>query len=173
MIGQHAKANTDGGHLCHSGSFTRDDWRINGQSYGEIANFFLLAGSMNIPVVMLSGDLAACTEARQLVPSIKTVAVIEGEKLGSTEGMNVQQALDHNIAAVHVCPQKAREMIRQAASRCLNKVDSVERFWIDPPYEMQRINRPDEQGRRTHAINRASTFLELRHQRPVYEPYEQ
>jgi len=25
MLGHHAKANTDGGHLCHSGSFFRDD----------------------------------------------------------------------------------------------------------------------------------------------------
>ena len=60
MVGQHAKSNTDGGHLCHTGSFAVEDLSINGVSVGEAGCNMLLAAYYNVPMVMLSGDEAAC-----------------------------------------------------------------------------------------------------------------
>ncbi len=161
MIGQHSQAHTDGGHLAHSGSFSRDEWSVNGRTIGEIGLFMIECSYFEVPLVMLSGDLAACQEALQLTPSIETVAVIEGQKRGSTKGMGTQKALDLNVAAIHVSPIKAREMIRQGARSAVGKVGSVERFWIDPPYQMVRISRPDEEGMVQKAVNNSEDFIDL------------
>jgi len=169
MIGQHAMAHTDGGHLCHSGSFSREDWRLNGRSIGEIDLFMVMCSRFDVPVVMISGDVAACSEARSRVPSIETIAVIEGQKRGSTEGMTTDQALDLNVPAVHVSPVKAREMIRSGARRCLARVGRVERFRVDPPYEMVRVTRRDEDGTCRRAVNTSDDYVDLLSQRPDYE----
>jgi len=170
MIGQHAKAHTDGGHLCHSFSFFRDRTLLNGVHHAEIAFFMIMASYFDVPVVMISGDAAACEEARELVPSIETVAVIEGQKRGSTEGMTAQEAMDFNVPAVHVSPVKSRQMIKEAATRCLQKIDAVERFSLEPPYVYERINRPDENGRVTRAVNRSDDFIDLLSQPTDFEP---
>ena len=173
MIGQHAMANTDGAHLAHSGSFGRDAWILNDVVMGEIALFMIRAGYYGVPLVMLSGDVAACEEARQLVPSIETVAVIEGVKRGSTEGMTTDQALDFNVPAIHLSPEKSRRLIREGARRCLSKVESMERFWVDPPYEMVRVGRPDDQGRVIRAVNRSDDYIDLYRQKTEYEVVEE
>ena len=168
-IGRHAKANTDGGHLCHSGSFSRDYWGLNGREIGEIALGMLQAAYFNVPVVMISGDAAACEEARTLAPSIETVAVIEGYKMGARRGMTVDEAMDLNVPAIHVSPVKARQMIREAATRSLGRIGSVERFWIDPPYEMVRVTRRSANAPVRRATNRSDDLIELLNQTPVYE----
>jgi D-amino peptidase len=169
MIGQHAMANTDGGHLCHSGSFDRDDWILNGRTIGEIGLVMLACSYFGVPMVMISGDVAACEEARRLVPSIETVAVIEGQKRGSAKGMTVQQAVDFNVPAVHVSPVKSRRMIKAAARSSLAKIHSVERFTIDPPYEMVRITRPDEDGRVRQQTTTSDDYVDLLQKRGPYE----
>jgi len=169
MIGQHAMAHTDGGHLCHSGSFSREDWRLNGRSIGEIGLFMVKCSYFDVPLVMISGDAAACAEARELVPSVETVAVIEGQKRGSTRGMTTNEALDFNVAAVHLSPVKAREMIRQAARRALANAETVERFWMGPPYEMVRITRRDEDGVVRRAVNTSDDYIDLTSQNARYE----
>ena len=75
--------------------------------------------------------------------------------------MGTQKALDLNVAAIHVSPIKAREMIRHGARSAVGKVGSVERFWIDPPYQMVRISRPDEEGMVQKAVNNSEDFIDL------------
>ena len=45
-IGQHPKAGTVGGHLCHTGSFAVRDLAINGLSVGEFGQMALCAGEL-------------------------------------------------------------------------------------------------------------------------------
>ena len=168
-VGRHAKANTDGGHLCHSGSFSRDYWGLNGREVGELALCMLQAAYFNVPVVMVSGDAAGCAEARALAPSIETVTVIEGQKNGARRGMTVDEAIDLNVSAVHVSPVKARQMIREAARRSLGLIQTVERFWMDPPYEMVRVTRRSSTESARSATNRSDDLIELLNQSPVYE----
>jgi D-amino peptidase len=169
IIGQHAKANTDGGHLAHSGSFSREDWLLNGESIGEIALLMATAGYFNVPVVMISGDVAACNEARELVSSIETVPVIEGQKMGSSKGMTTDQAIDLNVSALHVSPVKAREMIRDGAKRCVKKTETTKPLVIDPPYEMVRITRADKKTPSRRAVNRSADLIELMNQPVQYK----
>ena len=169
MIGQHARANTDGGHLCHSGSFDRDDWALNDRSVGEIELYMMMCAYFGVPTMMISGDAAACDQAQELVPSIERVAVIEGQRLGSSKGMTVDEAIDLNVPAIHVAPSMARRMIREGAGRCLQNVDQVERFWVDPPYEMIRLSRRHPDGTRRRAVTTADDYLDLMRQRPQYE----
>jgi D-amino peptidase len=169
MVGQHAMGNTDGGHLCHSGSFSREEWRLNGQLIGEIHLWALLAQYFEVPLVMLSGDRAGCEEVRSIIPSILTVQVIEGLKRGSTAGMTALEALVHNVPAIHVSPQRSREMIREGAATCLARRDTVERYWVLPPYEVVRVQRRSESGPGKRAVNRSDDLIDALTQPTRYE----
>ena len=169
MIGQHAMGNTDGGHLCHSGSFSREQWRLNGQLIGEIHLWALLAQYFNVPLVMISGDKAGCAEAKSLIPSIHTVEVIEGVKRGSTADMTAHEALTWNVPAIHVAPARSREMIRDAAGQCLAERDSVERYWIEPPYEVVRVQRRTEDQPGKRSVNHGNDLIEVLTQQARYE----
>jgi len=170
VIGQHAMSNTDGGHLCHSGSFSREEWLLNGTAIGEIGLGVLKGWYFGIPTVMLSGDKAACEEARALVPSIETVAVIEGQKRGSASGLTEEENKRFNVAAAHVPPSGARKMIRGAARLCLANVGSAERFWVDPPYELARITRTTETEPPRRSVNRGDDLIDVLSQPAEYTP---
>ena len=82
IIGQHSKSNTDGGHLCHTGSFEVEELTINGISIGELGCNMLFAAYFCVPTVMVSGDKATCDEALALVLDIEIAPVKEGIKRG-------------------------------------------------------------------------------------------
>jgi D-amino peptidase len=146
MVGQHAKANTDGGHLCHSHSFDVEELAINGRSVGEIGCNVLMASYFGVKTVFLAGDGAACAELAELVPGAEVVAVKEGIRLGSCSGLTAKQAKLFNGGAVHLPPARARELIREAAARAVRRVKDLPLFWMDPPYELFAVERPTEPG---------------------------
>jgi D-amino peptidase len=79
IIGQHAMAGTLSGNLNHTqDSSSVEYYKLNGQPVGETAQFALFCGALNVPVIFLSGDQAACQEAEALVPGLVTVAVKRG-----------------------------------------------------------------------------------------------
>ena len=76
MVGQHAVAGTDQATLNHTqNSRSVDYYKLNGKYIGEIAQWALYCGGMNIPLIFLSGDEAACREAEDLIPGITTAVV--------------------------------------------------------------------------------------------------
>ncbi|MEK8105431.1 M55 family metallopeptidase [Micromonospora sp. M12] len=99
LIGYHARAGAGPAVLAHTISDAILDVRVAGRSLGEIGLNVAMAGHLDAPVVLLSGDDTACTEFSGLVPSAVTVAV--KQTLGQT-------------AAVALHPQEAR----RAAPRC-------------------------------------------------------
>lgn len=145
-VGQHAKANTPGGHLCHTGSFAYEELLINGRSVGEMGCNFLFAGYFGVPTVFLSGDKAACAEAQDLVPGIITVAVKEGLDRGSAAGLPAEQNRRYNCGAIHMQPQAARQAIAEAAEKAMGSIAKIQPFLMDPPYELVSILRPEEEG---------------------------
>jgi D-amino peptidase len=147
IVGQHAKANTDGGHLCHTGSFSVEDLRLNGRSLGELGINLLFISYFGVRTVLVTGDRACCDEARSLVPAIETVAVKEGLKRGAPAGLTAKQAAEYNGAAIHLHPDVARQRIREGARRALERRAEIPRFWMEPPYELIRLERPAEDGR--------------------------
>jgi D-amino peptidase len=51
---------------------------VNGRKSGETAQGAIFAGAFNVPFVMISGDDAACFEARALLGNIETASVKTG-----------------------------------------------------------------------------------------------
>ncbi len=79
FIGAHAMAGTHGAFLDHTQSTAEFfDWRINGRSVGEMAQWGMVAAEFGVPLIMMSGDEAACVEARTFFQPIETAAVKRG-----------------------------------------------------------------------------------------------
>lgn len=78
-IGCHAMAGTLNGFLDHTmSSASWYNLYIGGRRCGEIALGALYVGAYDVPVVMVSGDEAACMEAREFLGDIVTVPVKYG-----------------------------------------------------------------------------------------------
>jgi D-amino peptidase len=141
MVGQHAKANTDGGHLAHTGSFGIEDLTINGRSVGEMGCNMLLAATFGVPYVLVTGDAAAGAEARDLVATIETVTVKWGVERGTASGLDARQNELFNGAAIHLHPTRARERIRAGARRALERRAGIRPFQLPGPYELVSVLR--------------------------------
>ncbi|HVL26230.1 MAG TPA: M55 family metallopeptidase [Thermomicrobiales bacterium] len=162
FVGQHAKSNTDGGHLSHTGSMDQDDLILNRRSVGELGWYIQLAGHHGKPTILVTGDQAVCDEARALVPEIETVAVKTGIRNGPATGLTGDENRLHNAAAVHRPPAKARAMIREAAERAVRRIGEIPPFFIEPPYELVSILRANTPGgERSVALLHADDFVAL------------
>ncbi len=76
MIGQHAMAGAQRGNLNHTqDSRSIEYYKLNGKPIGEIAQFALMCGAYNVPMIFLSGDDVACRETQDLIPGITAAAV--------------------------------------------------------------------------------------------------
>lgn len=136
LHGLHGMAGSEG-ILAHSFMpFIENIW-LNERKIGEIAMNMAVFGVHGVPTVFVSGDQTAVDEAKALVPGIEGAAVKwaleEKEKLGA---LSVRKA-------VSLSPSKARETVREAARRAMNKIGSVEPYRLNPPYTM-RVEYTDE-----------------------------
>lgn len=122
IIGQHAMAGVEKAHLSHTESHTsiQNVW-INGIRAGETAIIAAVAGYFDVPLVLVTGDRAACLEAESLIPGLETVAVKEG--------------LGHG-AAISLTPIKARKMIKEGARKAVAKARSITPFKLKAPIEL-------------------------------------
>ena len=79
FVGQHARSGVPDGNQNHTMSSLKiDHMKLNGRLIGEIAFVALWAGVRGVSAIFLSGDEAACREARTDVPGIVTAAVKKG-----------------------------------------------------------------------------------------------
>lgn len=76
FIGYHAHMSTENAVLAHTWSSERvsNVW-LNGRIVGEIGLNASVCGSFGVPVLMISGDQAACLEACDWIPGIATAQV--------------------------------------------------------------------------------------------------
>ena len=121
FIGQHAMAGTRNGVLAHSQSFGVKRILINGHEVGEIGQVAAIAGYFAIPVIMLAGDDAACSELVALQPGTITVAV---KRLA---GKSSTLSLSHT---------EAKRQIEQAARKAVAQVAGYSPWKIAGPVEM-------------------------------------
>jgi D-amino peptidase len=124
FVAMHAKAGTPDGVMSHTIS-GRDyrNLRFNGTSVGETGINAALCGTWGCPVVLVTGDQAACREARELLGAgIETVAVKQG--LG-------------RYSARHVPPQRARRTIEDGARRALENRAAVAPYDPGKPCEIE------------------------------------
>ena len=123
-VGQHAKAGAPMAHIAHTGWFNVLDKRINGVSVGEFGEFALIAAAYNITPIFGSGDLAFTREARAFTPGIETVSVKEGLTPDDGSSCDCDAYRNHNLSAVHIHPELARQRIREGAERALRRFAS-------------------------------------------------
>ena len=123
FIGQHAMAGADKGILSHSyDSHNIQNIWVNGKPTGEIGGRVLLAGAMNIPAIMLSGDTAACKEIHDLVPEAECAEVKSG--VSRTAGY----MLSHPAACA---------LIREKAQRAIQRLAEFRPYKIPGPVEVR------------------------------------
>jgi D-amino peptidase len=119
FVGMHAKAGTRDGGMNHtvSGSEWQNLW-FNDVSVGETGINAALCGTWGCPVLLVTGDTAACREGTALLgDALVTVAVKDSY---TTAGARM------------VAPVRARDMIEEGAKRALGDLKSV------PPYDPGR-----------------------------------
>jgi D-amino peptidase len=122
-VGQHSKANIRGGIMAHSySSLGIQNMLLNGKPVGEIDVIAAMAGHFATPVVMLSGDLAAANELREIVPGAEFAVVKEG--LG-------------RYTCISLSAPVARDAIRDAARRSVAKIGSIKPYTVAGPVTLQ------------------------------------
>jgi D-amino peptidase len=92
LPGHHAKAGTPEAFLPHTSSLAWADFRINGQSVGEIGLEACYAGHFGVPPVLVQGDEAVCREAEALFPGTVTAAVKRAERFDRCTGPDPETA---------------------------------------------------------------------------------
>jgi len=139
-VGQHPKAGTEYGHICHTQSFVVRDCVINGISVGEFGQDIFVAAQYGTVPIFASGCKAFAKEAQQLVPGIETVIVKEGLMEGTGDECDRDAYELRNWAAIHKHPEAARKLIREGAENALRRfIEKPESFTLarlSPPYSM-------------------------------------
>lgn len=132
-VAAHAMAGTRRGVLYHSMSASRRQIRLNGQPIGEIGLEAFCAGAFGVPLILVTGDVAACQEAEALIPNITTVAVKEGLS---------------RYSAISYPPAKAQEMIREGAQKAIKRIKDVQPYVLvlTPPYTYQEDTFSDKEN---------------------------
>lgn len=95
LLGYHAMAGTARGVLEHTSHPSWQRCWINETEAGEIAFDAACAGEEGVPVLLVSGDRAACAEARRLLPGVLIAEVKEG--LGRQCARLLSQQLAHRL----------------------------------------------------------------------------
>jgi D-amino peptidase len=140
-VGQHAMAGTPYAHLAHTQSFRTLDLSVNGVSIGEMGQLAMCASELGVRSIFLSGDRAACQEARALVPGIETVAVKRGTTPGRGDELDAAQYARRNLGAVHIHPERARSAIREGARRAVRRMAAEGWGLIDLRAPFERVAR--------------------------------
>ena len=109
FVGYHARAGTLRGNMAHTYAGHIFSLSFNGIEVGEIGADAALCGSQGVPVGLVSGDRAACEEAKALLGSVRTVAVKEGVSHTAAGCMPANQAHEAIEAAAREAVQHGSE----------------------------------------------------------------
>jgi D-amino peptidase len=123
LIGYHAMEGTPNAVMPHTQNHDQIQYyEINGERYGEIGQMAMIAGDFGVPVVFISGDLAAVNEARKLL----------GEDLPATI---VKRGLA-NGKAVSLHPLESAKRIREEVEKAL-KMPKRKPYVVEGPCEVK------------------------------------
>ncbi len=158
FVGQHAMAGTPNAPLCHTYSSREvKSYQLNGEAIGEFGCRTLLAASLGVPTIFLSGDDKAVAEAKAFLPGIETVTT----KIGG----GIQWAL-------HLSPTESQRRIREGVRRACRKPPPGNVPQRKPPYELivtllPRVDakpwvaRGGKRMGKSHVVFRAKSLLDL------------
>lgn len=127
FIGLHAMAGTKDAVLPHSFTWDIKNIWVNGMKVGEIGARVMLAGELGIPAIMVSGDAAACSEFRALVPNGECATV----KWGAGENGPM------NTGAYSLPIADAEANIREAARTAMQGLLSFKPYPVSGPADVK------------------------------------
>jgi len=174
-VGQHAKSRTEYSHLAHTQGFVYFDLLINGVSIGEFGQLAFCASQLGVRCILACGELAFTKEAQDLFPGIETVSVKRGTRAGKGDNLDAASYARKNLGAIHLHPERARELIREGARRALEraKVESFGLYPLKPPFTRVAIlRRRDEQPMRYSVQSHPTDVIELMNMPYDWKPLE-
>jgi D-amino peptidase len=124
LVAFHSKAGTLRGIMAHTSSSKIFSLKFNDIEVGELGTDAAIAGYFGVPVIMVTGDKAACDEAHALLGDIETVAVKEG--VSRSAGNCIQ-------------PAEARKLIKEGAKRAMGLIRTAKPFVIEPSIRTEII----------------------------------
>jgi D-amino peptidase len=126
-------AGAKGGVLAHSqSSATVQRITINGREVGEIGQVAAIAGHFGIPVIMLSGDQAACDEFKQIQANAVTVAVKRMVGKASTLSLSHEEAKNQIATAAE---QAVRHIAEYKPWKVPGPIEMVFEYSPQPPQQ--------------------------------------
>jgi D-amino peptidase len=140
LVGHHARAGSFPGIMAHTVSYTEfKAVRVAGRDCGEPEIFAIRAGELGVPVGLVTGDQIVIDQLRKRVPE--------------AEGVEVKRALS-NVAGDVIPPARAREAIRAAARRAIERAreGALAPYRGErPPYEIEvELRAPPGEHLREH-----------------------
>jgi D-amino peptidase len=122
-IGLHAMPGTINGFLDHvQSSKSWYNYIVNGRKSGEIAQGAIFAGAYDVPFIMVSGDEAACVEAREFLGDIECAVVKYGIGRNKARLVSLDEALNR---------------IKEAARKSIKLIGSVKPYKPLMPLEIK------------------------------------
>jgi D-amino peptidase len=122
LVAYHARAGTWKGIMAHTYTGSVFSLKFNGIQVGELGTDTAIAGYFGVPVVLVTGDRAACEEGRALIGDIETVSVKEGVSRSAGKCLH---------------PEEARRLIREGAKRAIGKIGSIKPLVFKPPIHVE------------------------------------
>ena len=118
FTGYHSASNTDTNPLAHTMNLENVSVRINGIQASEMVINAFAAAYYDVPLLMVTGDVGVCEQAKRLNPNIVTVPVSRGCGGGTI--------------AIH--PADAVKRIREGAQKAVREgLENPDLFRIDLP----------------------------------------
>jgi len=122
LVGYHSKAGTRNGVMSHTYRGYIFSLSFNGTEVGEIGTDAAIAGYHGVPVVLVTGDAAACQEAKGLLGGIEVVAVKEGVSRHGAKCRSLEES---------------RRLIREGAKRAMDQLWKVTPFTFKAPVQVE------------------------------------
>ncbi|MBZ6078770.1 M55 family metallopeptidase [Microvirga puerhi] len=121
-LGYHARARAPGvlAHTVNGFAFGRI--RLNGLELGEAGLYGAYAGSIGVPVILLTGDDCLRDETKELFPD--AVYAVVKQSLGQR-------------AARSLAPERARALIRTKTEEAVRGAGVVKPFRLEAPYRLE------------------------------------
>ncbi len=122
FVGQHAMRG-ERGTLCHTYSSTTVEYfKINDIKMGEFGCRALMAGTLGVPTVLVTGDDVTIAEAQDLVPNI----------VGAVVKWSLGQEL-----ALHLSHEAACALIREKAHEACSRITEIKPYFFRGPYTFE------------------------------------
>jgi D-amino peptidase len=122
FVGYHAGAGTRDAILDHTYTGWLADVRVNGESWNETHLNAALAGTFDVPVLVVAGDRACCEQAEARLPWVRTVATKQG--FGNRAGRSRS-------------PKSVREELRSTVGEAVKLAERAEVWRPSGPYRLE------------------------------------